>query len=70
MNKFTYENTPLGKIAYGYVEEVGAVEPRNTYNQKIAGGEYRQENDHGGQPYPSQFHGDPSRTGPFSAIQQ
>mgnify|MGYP003551781725 CR=1 FL=1 len=48
MNKFTYENTPLGKIAYGYVEEVGAVEPRNTYNQKIAGGEYRQENDHGG----------------------
>ena len=48
MNKFTYENTPLGKIASGYVEEVGAVEPRNTYNQKIAGGEYRQENDHGG----------------------
>ena len=48
MNKFTYENTPLGKKAYGYVEEVGAVEPRNTYNQKIAGGEYRQENDHGG----------------------
>lgn len=26
MNKFTYENTPLGKISYGYVEEVGAVE--------------------------------------------
>lgn len=26
MNKFTYENTPLGKIASGYVEEVGAVE--------------------------------------------
>ena len=43
MNKFTYENTPLGKIASGYVEEVGAVEPRNTYNQKIAGGEYRQD---------------------------
>lgn len=26
MNKFTYENTPLGKIAYGYVTELDAVE--------------------------------------------
>ena len=31
MNKFTYENTPLGKIAYGYVEEVGKLFFRNLY---------------------------------------
>ncbi|WP_329735755.1 DNA/RNA non-specific endonuclease [Catenibacterium mitsuokai] len=48
MNKFTYENTPLGKKAYGYVTELGAVEVRNTYNQRKAGGEYRQKYDHGG----------------------
>ena len=31
MNKFTYENTPLGKRAYGYVEEVGKLFFRNLY---------------------------------------
>ena len=48
MNKFTYESTPSGKRAYGYIEEAEIIESRNSYNQKSIVREYCQENDYGG----------------------
>lgn len=48
MNKFTYESTPLGKRAYGYIEEAEIIGSRNSYKQKSTVREYCQENDYGG----------------------
>ena len=48
MNKFTYESTPSGKRAYGYIEEAEIIGSRNSYKQKSTVREYCQENDYGG----------------------